>query len=111
MSDDKHDKKIDASGIFRYFWLESDSAAIGDFSLALSSGVLSIIALSVAYIGFFRTSVARWQKWALSIAGLVLVAHNEIVIAIGAAAVMAILWTNALTAARQVDQQVDQATN
>lgn len=73
---------------------------VWDFSLALSSGVLSIIALSVAYIGFFRTSVARWQKWALSIAGLVLVAHNEIAIAIGATVVLAILWTNARAAAR-----------
>jgi len=65
-----------------------------DFSLALSSGVLSIIALSVAYIGYFKTDVARWQKWVLSIAGLLLVAHDPIVIAIGTVAVLSILWMN-----------------
>ncbi|MGX0977851.1 TRAP transporter 4TM/12TM fusion protein [Roseovarius sp. MBR-51] len=66
-----------------------------DFSLALSSGVLSIIALSVAYIGFFKTSIARWQKWVLSIAGLMLVAHDVTVIAIGSTIVLGILWSNA----------------
>ncbi|WP_417728742.1 TRAP transporter permease [Roseovarius sp.] len=65
-----------------------------DFSLALSSGVLSIVALSVAYIGFFKTNIARWQKWVLSIAGLMLVAHDVTVIAIGSTIVLAILWTN-----------------
>lgn len=65
-----------------------------DFSLALSSGVLSIVALSVAYIGFFKTNIARWQKWVLSIAGLMLVAHDVTVIAIGSTIVLGILWTN-----------------
>ncbi|MFU8778259.1 MAG: TRAP transporter permease [Roseovarius sp.] len=68
---------------------------VWDFSLALSSGVLSIIALSVAYIGFFKTSIARWQKWVLSIAGLMLVAHDVMVIAIGSTVVLGILWSNA----------------
>jgi len=66
-----------------------------DFSLALSSGVLSIVALSVAYIGFFRAPVARWQKWVLTTCGLALVLHNVVAIAIGAAIVLAILWSNA----------------
>lgn len=65
-----------------------------DFSLALSSGVLSIVALSVAYIGYFKTGIARWQKWVLSIAGLMLVAHDLTVIAIGSTIVLGILWSN-----------------
>lgn len=67
---------------------------VWDFSLALSSGVLSIIALSVAYIGYFKAPIERWEKWVLSIAGLVLVAHDVVAIAIGAAVVLAILWRN-----------------
>ncbi len=65
-----------------------------DFLLALSSGILSIVALSVAYIGFFKTTVARWEKWVLSIAGLALVAHDVTMIAISASVVLAILWRN-----------------
>ncbi|MGP9791178.1 TRAP transporter permease [Roseinatronobacter sp. NSM] len=65
-----------------------------DFMLALSSGVLSIVALSVAYIGFFKTTVARWEKWALSLAGLVLVAHDVTAIVLSASVVLAILWRN-----------------
>lgn len=65
-----------------------------DFMLALSSGVLSIVALSVAYIGFFKTSVARWEKWVLSLAGLALVAHDLTTILLSAAVVLTILWRN-----------------
>ncbi|MFN4098770.1 MAG: TRAP transporter permease [Pararhodobacter sp.] len=65
-----------------------------DFLLALGSGVLSIVALSVAYIGFFQAPVARWQKWALTGAGLVLVAHDVVAIAISGAVVFAILIHN-----------------
>lgn len=74
---------------------------VWDFSLALSSGVLSIIALSVAYIGFFQTSVARWEKWVLTIAGLVLVAHDLLAIALSASVVFAILISNSRKAARE----------
>lgn len=77
---------------------------VWDFSLAISSGVLSIVALSVAYIGFFKTTVARWEKWVLSIAGLVLVAHDVTAIAIGATVVLVILWRNAQKAKAQVPQ-------
>jgi TRAP-type uncharacterized transport system fused permease subunit len=65
-----------------------------DFSLALSSGILSIVALSVAYIGFFQTGIARWEKWVLSIAGLVLVSHDERAIAVAASVVLLILIRN-----------------
>jgi TRAP transporter 4TM/12TM fusion protein len=72
-----------------------------DFSLALSSGILSIVALSVAYIGFFKTSVARWQKWVLTLAGLVLVSHNVLAIALSASVVFAILISNSRLAERR----------
>lgn len=65
-----------------------------DFTMALGSGILSIIALSVAYIGFFQTEVARWEKVVLTIAGLALVLHNAVLISIGTAVVLAILWRN-----------------
>lgn len=65
-----------------------------DFLLAISSGVLSIVALSVAYIGWLSSPVAAWEKVVLTIAGLVLVAHDEVAIALAAAVVFAIFWRN-----------------
>ncbi|MFN3937562.1 MAG: TRAP transporter permease [Gemmobacter sp.] len=73
----------------------------GDFALALGSGVLSIVALSVAYIGFFRAPVARWEKIALTLAGLVLVSHDLLAIAVSGAVVLAILGRNAVAGRRQ----------
>ena len=78
---------------------------VWDFSLALSSGVLSIIALSVAYIGFFKTHVARWEKWVLTLAGLVLVAHDVIAIALSASVVFAILLRNTRRARQEEEAQ------
>jgi len=72
-----------------------------DFSLALSSGILSIVALSVAYIGFFQTSIARWEKWVLSLAGLTLVSHDERAIAAAASVVLLILIRNWRSAQRE----------
>ncbi|MBK5926284.1 transporter [Rhodobaculum claviforme] len=69
-----------------------------DFALALSSGVLSIVALSVAYIGFFQAPVQRWEKWVLSLAGLVLVAHDLLAVGLAGAVVAAILLRNAARA-------------
>lgn len=66
-----------------------------DFTLALASGVLSIVALSVAYIGFLAAPVRRWEKAVLTVAGLVLVSHNEFAIAGATAVVLAIFWRNA----------------
>ncbi|MFN3824909.1 MAG: TRAP transporter permease [Pseudorhodobacter sp.] len=65
-----------------------------DFAMAMGSGILSIIALSVAYIGFFQTEVARWEKVVLTIAGLALVLHDVTLIAVGTVVVLAILWRN-----------------
>jgi TRAP transporter 4TM/12TM fusion protein len=69
-----------------------------DFGLAMASGVLSIMALSVAYIGFFQARIAQWEKVVLTVAGLVLVAHDEVAITAAAAVVLSILWRNALKA-------------
>lgn len=69
-----------------------------DFTMALGSGILCIIALSVAYIGFFQTTVARWEKVVLTICGLLLVVHNYVLIIIAGAAVLLILWRNAARA-------------
>ncbi|WP_209427597.1 TRAP transporter permease [Pararhodobacter sp. SW119] len=65
-----------------------------DFTLAIASGVLSIVALSIAYIGFFQAPVARWEKVVLTVAGLVLVAHDEVAIALAASVVLAIMGRN-----------------
>ena len=69
-----------------------------DFTLALASGILSIVALSVAYIGFFRSGLAGWEKVALTASGLALVAHDEVAISLAGATVLAILWRNVLKA-------------
>lgn len=66
-----------------------------DFTLAMTSGILGIIALSVAYIGFFQTEVGRLEKVLLTVCGLVLVSHNLVAIAIAAAVVLLILFRNA----------------
>lgn len=71
-----------------------------DFTLALLSGILSIVALSVAYIGFFQAPVRRWEKWVLSLAGLVLVAHDLLAVLAASAVVLAILGRNAALARR-----------
>ena len=61
----------------------------------MTSGILGIIALSVAYIGFFQTEVGRLEKVLLTVCGLVLVSHNLVAIAIAAAVVLLILVRNA----------------
>jgi TRAP transporter 4TM/12TM fusion protein len=65
-----------------------------EFSIALTSGLLGIYALSVAYIGFFRTSVARFRKYLLIAGGLCLISPNIIMITIGAFTVLLILVLN-----------------
>lgn len=71
-----------------FTWLE--------FSLALFSGVLSVFALSVAYIGHFKAAVKGYEKVLLSIAGLILIANNLVLIIIGSAIALGILFINIL---------------
>ncbi len=72
-----------------------------DFLLAMASGILSIVALSVAYIGYFKHKVAGWEKVVLTLAGLVLVSHSLWAIIPAATLVLGLLWRNSLLAKAQ----------
>ncbi len=69
-----------------FTWLE--------FITALGSGMLGILALSAAYIGYFRTRINRIEKVLLTVAGLMLVANHLPTIAVGTVVVVAILGRN-----------------
>ncbi|WP_022665014.1 TRAP transporter permease [Desulfospira joergensenii] len=64
---------------------------ITEFSLAIVSGILGVIALSAAYIGYFRFPVRPLGKVLLTIGGLFLVSSELTVILVGAALVFAVL--------------------
>ena len=82
-----------------------------DFFLALGSGILSIMALSIAYIGFFKAPVARWEKVVLTLAGLVLVTHNVWAIMVASAVVGIVLWRNMIRASSvSIAKQAPQVT-
>ena len=65
-----------------------------EFITAFASGLLGVYALSVAYIGFFRTPVARFRKYLLIAGGLCLISPNLIMITFGALIVLLILVMN-----------------
>ena len=73
-----------------------------EFSIAMTSGVLGIISLSAAYIGFFRYKVGLMGKIALTIGGLLLVSSSVAVILVGAVLVLLILVPNLLKTGRSV---------
>jgi len=62
-----------------------------EFSLAIISGVLGVIALSAAYIGHFRSEITFWGKTMLTIGGLLLVSSDLKVIIFGSILVLAVL--------------------
>jgi TRAP transporter 4TM/12TM fusion protein len=70
------------------------------FASALACGVLGIVALSAAYIGYFRAPLNRLEKAALTLAGLVLVFNQFWPNVFGLAVVFAILGWNAFSARR-----------
>jgi TRAP transporter 4TM/12TM fusion protein len=70
------------------------------FLSAAFCGVVGIIALSAAYIGYFRAPLSRLAKIALSFAGLVLVFNQFWPDVVGLAIVFAILGWNAFSARR-----------
>jgi TRAP transporter 4TM/12TM fusion protein len=72
-----------------------------EFALALSSGLLSLLALSVAYIGRFRGEIGLLGTIGLTIGGLMLVFNNLAAIAIGAVVVLLILGNDYLTYRRR----------
>lgn len=72
-----------------------------EFILALSSGMLCIVALSAAYIGYFQASLSRVQKIVLTIAGLTLIANNPLVIAVSSIIVISVLVHNSYRSKQQ----------
>jgi TRAP transporter 4TM/12TM fusion protein len=62
-----------------------------EFIGALLSGILAIVALSAAYIGYFGRDLQRFEKVILTIAGLILISTNWIAMLIGAAMVAVVL--------------------
>ncbi len=62
-----------------------------EFSIAIISGVLGIIALSIAYIGHFKTDINLLGKIMLTIGGLLLVSSKLPVIAVGTVLVLGVI--------------------
>jgi TRAP-type uncharacterized transport system fused permease subunit len=66
-----------------------------EFAMAIVSGVVCVIALSAAYIGYFRAPLRTWAKVVLTIAGLTLVVNDWRMDIVGIAIVLALLGHNA----------------
>lgn len=67
---------------------------VTEFTVALTSGLLSLLALSAAYIGRFRGELGFLEKAALTLGGLLLVLNDLRAILVGAAIVGVILGLN-----------------
>lgn len=65
-----------------------------EFLLAMFSGILCILSLSAAYIGYFSTRLGLTEKVLLSFAGLALVGNTFWVIVVAAAIALVILAMN-----------------
>ena len=73
--------------------------SIVEFVAALISGIVCIIALSAAYIGYFKAPLNTLDKVALTIGGLLLISTSWLAMAIGGALVLVIFLRNARDAA------------
>lgn len=73
-----------------------------EFSLAMGSGILSILAMSVAYIGYFRGEVGTLPKILLTGAGLLLVGNDLTAIAVGTVVAGVVLAWNWIANPRPV---------
>lgn len=62
-----------------------------EFILALGSGILAILALSAAYIGFWGRELVLVEKILLTIAGLILISNSVVAILVGSVIVLGIL--------------------
>ena len=62
-----------------------------EFILAMISGILGVVALSAAYIGYFKTDIGTLGKALLTIGGLLLVSSKPMVILVGTLLVIAVL--------------------
>jgi len=69
-----------------------------EFATALASGVLAVVALAVAFTGFLRRRVAMPARWALGLAGILLVGNDTTAILAGAAIALPILVLQFLAA-------------
>jgi len=67
-----------------------------EFSIAIVSGILGVVSLSAAYIGYFKTRIGFMGKILLTIGGLLLVSNKIPVILVGAILVLCILLPNLL---------------
>jgi TRAP-type uncharacterized transport system fused permease subunit len=65
-----------------------------EFAMAIVSGVVCVIALSAAYIGYFRAPLAGWAKAVLTVAGLTLVVNDWRMDIVGISIVTLVLWRN-----------------
>ena len=63
-----------------------------EFITALLSGLLGILALSAAYIGWFRRDLVLWEKVALTLAGLLLISTYWAAIAVGVLTLAVVLF-------------------
>ncbi|MBM2294333.1 TRAP transporter permease [Sulfitobacter pseudonitzschiae] len=63
-----------------------------EFITALLSGLLGILALSAAYIGWFRRDLVLWEKAALTLAGLLLISTYWAAIAVGVLTLASVLF-------------------
>lgn len=63
-----------------------------EFTTALLSGLLGILALSAAYIGWFRRDLMLWEKVALTFAGLLLISTYWATIAAGVVILVFVLF-------------------
>lgn len=86
-----------------FMFIYAPSLLFVNFSLmefigALISGILCIIALSAAYIGYLKTDLNGLDKLVLTVGGLLLISTNWLVMAIGAALVAIIFIRNSRAA-------------
>ncbi len=72
--------------LINFTWLE--------FTIAMSSGILSILAMSTAYIGYFRGELDALSKILLTGAGLLLVGNDLTAIAVGTVVAVAVFGWN-----------------
>ncbi|MFW2369149.1 MAG: TRAP transporter large permease subunit [Desulforhopalus sp.] len=72
-----------------------------EFSFAIVSGIVGIIALSAAYIGHFRTRINFVGKTMLTVGGLLLVSSKLSVIFVGMVLVLIVLVPNMLGGGKQ----------
>ncbi|QIE45668.1 TRAP transporter permease [Pseudohalocynthiibacter aestuariivivens] len=86
-----------------FMFIYAPSLLFVDFSMvefvaALISGIVCIVALSAAYIGYFKAPLHTLDKVALTIGGLLLISTSWLAMAIGGALVLAIFLRNARSA-------------